>query len=61
MTKQEKKEIVRKALTSASKLVIELDDLLEDIDDLETFMYILNFRNSILCKSNDLIKKYDNE
>ncbi len=61
MTKQEKKEIVRKALTSASKLLIELNDLLDNIDDLETFMYILNFRNSILCKSNDLIKKYDIE
>ena len=61
MTKQEKKEIVRKALTSANKLLIELSDLLDNIDDLETFMYILNFRNSILCKSNDLIKKYDIE
>ena len=61
MTKEEKKEIVRKALTSASKLIMTLNDLLESIDDLETFMYILNFRNSILCKSNDLIKKYDIE
>ena len=61
MTKQEKKAIVRKALTSANKLLIELSDLLDNIDDLETFMYILNFRNSILCKSNDLIKKYDIE
>ena len=61
MTKEEKKEIVRKALTSTSKLLIDLNDLLDNIDDLETFMHILNFRNSILCKSNDLMKKYDIE
>ena len=59
MTQEEKKEIVRKALTSTSKLLIELNNLLDNIDDLETFMYILNFRNSILCKCNDLMKKYD--